>query len=68
MVQRLFEKATGPPGSGSPASSGQHRRTGGLRDRLGKRPARPFPRGYTPWEFALLAEANEAFGQISCPA
>ena len=43
----------------------QHRRTGHIRDHRKKPPARPFTRRYTPADIALLAEVDEAYGQLS---
>ena len=46
----------------------QHRRTGHIRDHRKKPPGKPFQRRYTPHDAALLAEVDEAFGQLSGPA
>ena len=68
LVKRFIEKVTGYSRSQITRLVRQHRRTGGIRDHRKKPPARPFPRRYTPYDAALLAEVDEAFGQLSGPA
>ena len=68
LVKRFIEKVTGYSRSQITRLVKQHRRTGGIRDHRKKPPARPFPRRYTPYDAALLAEVDEAFGQLSGPA
>ena len=67
LVKRFIEKVTGYSRSRITRLVKQHRRTGGIRDHRKKPPARPFPRRYTPYDAALLAEVDEAFGQLSDP-
>ena len=68
LVKRFIEKVTGYSRSQITRLIRQHRRTGGIRDHRKKPPAKPFPCHYTPYDAALLAEADEAFGQLSGPA
>ena len=68
LVKRFIEKVTGYSRSQITRLVKQHRRTGGIRDHRKDPPARPFPRRYTPYDAALLAEVDEAFGQLSGPA
>ena len=68
LVKRFIEKVTGYSRAQITRLVKQHRRTGGIRDHRKKPPARPFPRRYTPYDAALLAEVDEAFGQLSGPA
>ena len=68
LVKRFIEKVTGYSRSQITRLVKQHRRTGGIRDHRKKPPAKPFPRRYTPYDAALLAEVDEAFGQLSGPA
>ena len=67
-VLRFLEKATGLSRAQIDRLVRQHRRTGHIRDHRNKPPARPFPRRYTPADIALLAEVDEAYGQLSGPA
>ena len=67
-VLRFLEKATGLSRAQIDRLVRQHRRTGHIRDHRNKPPARPFPRRYTPADIALLAEVDEACGQLSGPA
>jgi hypothetical protein len=68
LVRRFLEKATGFSEAQMDRLIAQHRRTGGIRDHRRKPPAKPFPRRYTTYDAALLAEVDEAFGQLSGPA
>ena len=68
LVKRFLEKVTGLSRSQMTRLIKQHRRTGHIRDHCGKPPANAFPRRYTPYDAALLAEVDEAFGQLSGPA
>ena len=68
LVKRFIEKVTGYSRSQITRLVKQHRRTGGIRDHRKKPPAKPFPCRYTPYDAALLAEVDEAFGQLSGPA
>ena len=68
LVRRFLEKATGFSEAQMDRLIAQHRRTGGIRDHRLKPPAKPFPRRYTAYDAALLAEVDEAFGQLSGPA
>ena len=68
LAKRFLEKVTGLSRSQMTRLIKQHRRTGHIRDHCGKPPANAFPRRYTPYDAALLAEVDEAFGQLSGPA
>ena len=68
LVRRFLEKATGFSEAQMDRLIAQHRRTGDIRDHRRKPPAKPFPRRYTAYDAALLAEVDEAFGQLSGPA
>ena len=68
LVRRFLEKATGFSEAQMDRLIAQHRRTGGIRDHRRKPPAKPFPRRYTAYDAALLAEVDAAFGQLSGPA
>ena len=68
VVKRFLEKATGLSRSQVTRLIAQHRWSGHIRDHRKKPPARPFPRRYTPGDIALLAEIDEACGQLSGPA
>ena len=68
LVKRYIEKVTGFSRSQVTRLIRQHRRTGHIRDHRGKPPANAFARRYTPYDAALLAEVDEAFGQLSGPA
>ena len=68
LVKRFIEKVTGYSRAQITRLVKQHRRTGGIRDHRKKPPAKPFPCRYTPYDAALLAEVDEAFGQLSGPA
>ena len=67
-VKRFLEKVTGFSRAQVTRLIRQHRRTGHIRDHRKNPPAKPFPRRYTPLDAALLAEVDEAFGQLSGPA
>ena len=67
-VKRFLEKVTGFSRAQVTRLIRQHRRTGHIRDHRKKPPAKPFPRRYTPLDAALLAEVDEACGQLSGPA
>ena len=68
LVKRYVEKVTGFSRAQTTRLVAQHRRTGHIRDHRGKPPAKPFQRRYTPRDAALLAEVDEACGQLSGPA
>ena len=68
LVKRFIEKVTGYSRAQITRLVKQHRWTGGIRDHRKKPPAKPFPCRYTPYDAALLAEVDEAFGQLSGPA
>ena len=68
LVRRFLGKVTGLSRAQLNRLIAQHRRTGNIRDRRGKPPANTFQRRYTPYDAALLAEIDEAFGQLSGPA
>ena len=68
LVRRFLAKGDRVlPGPASRLIARQ-RRTGGIRDRRSKSPARPFRTVYTPGDALPLAEVDEAFGQLSGPA
>jgi len=68
FVKRFLEKATGLSRAQITRLIAQHRKTGRIRDRRRKPPARPFPRRYTSHDLALLAQVDEAYDQLSGPA
>ncbi len=68
LVKRYLEKVTGLSRAQVTRLIRQHRRTGGIRDHRRKPPANAFACRYTPRDAALLAEVDEAFGQLSGPA
>ena len=68
LVRRFLEKVTGFSRAQTNRLIAQHRRTGNIRDHRCKPPANAFQRRYTPYDAALLAEVDEAFGQLSGPA
>ena len=68
VVRRFLAKVTGYSPAQLSRLIARQRRTGGIRDRRQRPPARPFPTVYTPADAALLAEVDEAFGQLSGPA
>ena len=67
-VLRFLEKATGLSRAQVDRLVRQHRRSGQIRDHRKKPPAKPFRHRYTPADIALLAEIDEAYGQLSGPA
>ena len=67
-VKRFLEAATGLSRAQVTRLIARHRRTGTIRDRRAKPPARPFRRRYTDADVALLAKVDEAYGQLSGPA
>ena len=68
LVRRFLAKVTGYSPAQLSRLIARQRRTGGIRDRRSKPPARPFRTVYTPGDALLLAEVDEAFGQLSGPA
>ena len=68
LVKRYIEKVTGRSRAQVTRLVAQHRRTGHIRDHRGRPPANAFARRYTNGDAALLAEVDEAFGQLSGPA
>ena len=68
LVKRFVEKVTGFSRAQITRLIQQHRRTGHIRDHRKRPPANAFQRRYTPHDAALLAEVDEAFGQLSGPA
>ena len=68
LVRRFLAKVTGYSPAQLSRLIARQRQTGGIRDGRGKPPARPFRTVYTPGDALLLAEVDEAFGQLSGPA
>ena len=68
LVSRFLEKVTGFSRAQLNRLIAQHRRTGNIRDRRRKPPAKPFQRRYTPHDAALLAEAHRPLASSSGPA
>ncbi len=68
LVRRYLAKVTGYSGSQLTRLIDQQRRTGRIRDHRMGPPARPFATVYTTADALLLAEVDEAFGQLSGPA
>ena len=68
LVRRFLAKVTGYSVAQLSRLIARQRQTGGIRDRRSKPPARPFRAIYTPGDALLLAEVDEAFGQLSGPA
>ena len=68
LVREFLAKVTGYSGSQLTRLIGQQRRTGHIRDHRLRPPARPFATVYTTADAVLLAEVDEAFGQLSGPA
>ncbi|MYA12331.1 MAG: integrase, partial [Gemmatimonadetes bacterium] len=68
LVKRYLEKVTGLSRAQVTRLVRQHRRTGNIRDHRRGPPANAFQRRYTSRDAALLAEIDEAFGQLSGPA
>ena len=65
LVKRYLEKVTGLSRSQLTRLIGQHLRTGKIKDRRGKVPARPFERRYTQSDIRLLAKVDELLNQMS---
>lgn len=68
LVRRCLAKVTGYSGAQLTRLIAQQRRTGRIRDHRLRPPARPFATVYTTADALLLAEVDEAFGQLSGPA
>ncbi|WP_423928900.1 integrase [Candidatus Palauibacter sp.] len=68
LVKAYLAKVTGLSRAQLTRLIAQHKRTGHIRDRRHKPPAKPFKRRYTPRDSALLAEVDTAYGQPSGPA
>ena len=68
LVKRYLEKVTGLSRAQVTRLVAQHRWSGHIRDHRRKPPANAFARRYTDLDAALLAEVDEAFGQLSGPA
>ena len=64
-VLRFLAKTTGLSEAQVDRLVRQWRETGGIEDRRGGNCGRPFKRVYTPEDIRLLAEVDEAFGQMS---
>ena len=64
-MKRYLEKVTGLSRSQLTRLIGQHLRTGKIKDRRGKVPARPFERRYTQSDIRLLAKVDELLNQMS---
>ena len=67
-VREFLAKVTGYSDSQLSRLIAQQRRTGHIRDHRLRPPARPFATVYTTADAVLLAEVDEAFGQLSGPA
>ena len=65
LVRRYLGKVTGLSRAQLTRLIAQHRRTGRVEDRRGGPPAKPFLRRYTRADVRLLAEVDEALGQMS---
>ena len=68
VIGRYLAKMTGLSRAQMTRLVGQHRATGGVTDRRGGAPARPFERRYTGADIRLLAEADAALGDMTGPA
>ena len=68
LLRKFLAKVTGNSPAQLSRLIARQRRTGGIRDRRHGPPARPFRTLYTPADVRLLAEVDEAFGQLSGPA
>ena len=68
LLRKFLAKVTGYSPAQLSRLIARQRRTGGIRDRRHGPPARPFRTLYTPADVRLLAEVDEAFGQLSGPA
>ena len=64
-VLRFLVAATGMSRPQTERLVRQWRETGDVRDRRADGPGRPFPRRYTPADVRLLADVDEAYGQMS---
>ena len=67
-MREFLAKVTGYSDSQLSRLIAQQRRTGRIRDHRMRPPARPFATVYTTADAVLLAEVDEAFGQLSGPA
>ena len=67
-VREFLAKVTGYSDSQLSRLIAQQLRTGHIRDHRLRPPARPFATVYTTADAVLLAEVDEAFGQLSGPA
>ena len=68
LVREFLAKVTGYSDAQLSRLIAQQRRTGRIRDHRLRPPARPFATVYTTADAVLLAEVDEAFGQLSGPA
>ena len=68
LVREFLAKATGYSDAQLTRLIGQQRRTGHIRDHRLRPPSRPFATVYTTADALVLAEVDEAFGQLSGPA
>ena len=68
LVREFLAKVTGYSDSQLSRLIAQQRRTGRIRDHRLRPPARPFATVYTTADALLLAEVDEALGQLSGPA
>ena len=68
LVRAFLAKVTGYSGAQLTRLIAQQRRTGRIRDHRLRPPARPFATVYATADARLLAETDEAFGQLSGPA
>ena len=68
LVRKYLAKVTGYSDAQLTRLIGQQRRTGHIRDHRLRPPARPFATVYTTADALLLAEVDEAVGQLSGPA
>ena len=68
LVRQFLAKVTGYSDAQLTRLIGQQRRTGHIRDHRRRPPARSFATVYTTADALLLAEVDEAFGQLSGPA
>ena len=62
LVRRFLAKATGYSQSQLTRLIARYKKTGHIRDRRRKPPARPFPRRYTPKDCVWLAEVDDQCG------
>ena len=68
LVRKYLAKVTGYSGAQLTRLIAQQRRTGRIRDHRLRPPSRPFATVYTTADALLLAEVDEAVGQLSGPA